>query len=372
MNAKSPAVASAAKPPVLVSDETLNALVLGGDLSKLTPNQKVEYYRGFCARIGLDPATHPFKLMTFQGKQVLYCDRGGTAQLNKLHVVSHKIMERRTEGEIYSVVANASIPNGQQTESTGAVSLAGLKGEALANAIMKAETKAKRRATLDLLGLGMLDESELGSLPDVQTATVVSSTPIADAPAAQQAQGQVETKQAQAAPAVDPNMSTDKAARFVYIRGQLNQELLAAKTVKEFQTARGKLTRAHGKEIESELTGVRPGETFASLLGEHWARIERALKAAGHAEHNAAWRTKLGTTFDVPQFRALEKQFLDGEVDQDAENSGAIDRKGKALKLPEYIGGAVSDSAQAAGQAPESGAPPAMDEDFNAEMEGGK
>ena len=54
----------------------------------------------------------------------------------------------------------------------GAVNIAGLKGEAYANAIMKAETKAKRRATLDLLGLGVLDESEADSIPNATTVAI--------------------------------------------------------------------------------------------------------------------------------------------------------------------------------------------------------
>ena len=36
-----------------------------------------------------------------------------------------------------------------------------LKGEVRANAILKAVTKAKRRATLSICGLGWLDESEV-------------------------------------------------------------------------------------------------------------------------------------------------------------------------------------------------------------------
>jgi hypothetical protein len=48
---------------------------------------------------------------------------------------------------------------------TSAVPIAGLRGEARANAMMKAETKAKRRATLAICGLGMLDESEMSGLP---------------------------------------------------------------------------------------------------------------------------------------------------------------------------------------------------------------
>jgi hypothetical protein len=59
------------------------------------------------------------------------------------------------------VTALASTPDGRTTESIGAVSIGNMKGDSLCNAMMKAETKAKRRATLDLLGLGMLDESEI-------------------------------------------------------------------------------------------------------------------------------------------------------------------------------------------------------------------
>lgn len=49
--------------------------------------------------------------------------------------------------------------------TTGAVAIASLKGDGLANALMKAETKAKRRLTLSMCGLGMLDETELETIP---------------------------------------------------------------------------------------------------------------------------------------------------------------------------------------------------------------
>jgi len=47
------------------------------------------------------------------------------------------------------------------SEATGAVDIKGLTGKNLANAFMKAETKAKRRVTLSICGLGFLDESEV-------------------------------------------------------------------------------------------------------------------------------------------------------------------------------------------------------------------
>ena len=148
-----------------------NQLILQGDLSKLSAGDKVRYYNGYCERMGLDPYTKPFDILRLNGKEILYCTRSGTQQLNKLHKVSHLITSRdtNTDAGVYIVTSKASLPDGRCTESLGAVNIAGLKGEAYANAIMKAETKAKRRATLDLLGLGVLDESEAESIPNAST-----------------------------------------------------------------------------------------------------------------------------------------------------------------------------------------------------------
>jgi hypothetical protein len=48
------------------------------------------------------------------------------------------------------------------------VALGTLKGDALANALMKCETKAKRRVTLSLASLGWLDETELDTIPQIR------------------------------------------------------------------------------------------------------------------------------------------------------------------------------------------------------------
>jgi len=159
-----------------------NQLILQGDLSKLSANDKVRYYNGYCERMGLDPYTKPFDLLRLNGKEILYCTRSGTQQLNKLHKVSHTITSRDTNAEagVYIVTSKATLPDGRCTESIGAVNIAGLKGEMYANAIMKAETKAKRRATLDLLGLGVIDESEAESIPNASVGalqTMVEAIP---------------------------------------------------------------------------------------------------------------------------------------------------------------------------------------------------
>jgi hypothetical protein len=156
--------------------ELIAAVIINGDLSKLSQQQRVEYYNGYCERLGLDPYTKPFDLLRLNGREILYCTRSGAQQLNKLHQVSHAITSRDTNESagVYLVTSRACLPDGRCTESIGAVNIAGLKGEQYANAVMKAETKAKRRATLDLLGLGVLDETEAIDLGKTTNATISS------------------------------------------------------------------------------------------------------------------------------------------------------------------------------------------------------
>ena len=150
-----------------LSPDIIQSVVLEGDLSKLDAQQRVAYYNHLCQRLGLDPATQPLQILKVQGKQVIYCNSGGAQQLGRLHDVSHEKMSTETKSDVFVVYMRASTPNGRHTESAGAVGVGNLRGEALANAIMKAETVAKRRATLDLIGLGMFDETVGAALPDV-------------------------------------------------------------------------------------------------------------------------------------------------------------------------------------------------------------
>jgi hypothetical protein len=141
------------------------SLALRGDLSGLSAADKTQYYKSLCERLGLDPATQPFIPLKLNGKEILYASRGCTDQLARLHQVNRLIVSREEINGVYLIVCEASLPNGRSEQSTGAVSIGGQKGDQLANSLMKCETKAKRRATLSLLGLGMLDESELETIP---------------------------------------------------------------------------------------------------------------------------------------------------------------------------------------------------------------
>ena len=148
--------------------ELLERVVIGGDLSKLTPAERLRYYREVCSSVGLNPLTKPFEYLHLNGKLILYARRDATDQLRKLHGVSVLITGREYGWRCVCRYRASDRQDGRTDESMGAVSTGGLKGDSLANALMKAETKSKRRVTLSICGLGMLDETEVETIPDAR------------------------------------------------------------------------------------------------------------------------------------------------------------------------------------------------------------
>lgn len=155
----------------------LEQVVIQGDLSKLQPAERVAYYKTVCESVGLNPFTKPFEYINLNGKLTLYAKRDATDQLRAINGVSVEITSREMhDNGIYVVTARARDKHGRTDEAIGAVSIAGLKGDALANAIMKCETKAKRRVTLSICGLGWLDETEVATVPDAAPVDVDMET----------------------------------------------------------------------------------------------------------------------------------------------------------------------------------------------------
>lgn len=154
----------------------IEQVVMQGDLSKLNPEQRVQYYRKVCESSGLNPFTNPFAYIMLNGKLTLYAKKDCTEQLRKINGVSIEGLEEKIVDDIFIVKARARDKTGRMDESTGAVVIGNLKGEAKANAIMKAETKAKRRVTLSICGMGWTDESEIDSIPNANRVDVDLTT----------------------------------------------------------------------------------------------------------------------------------------------------------------------------------------------------
>lgn len=145
--------------------EIAERVLVGGDLSKLNSNERLAFYRARCDAAGLDMRGRPFEFLQLQGKLVLYAKKECAEQLNGLHGLSHEILSTESVSGLYEVRVKVTSRSGRTSEDIGTVVVDGLRGADLANARMKAVTKAKRRATLSFCGLGdVIDESELDTM----------------------------------------------------------------------------------------------------------------------------------------------------------------------------------------------------------------
>lgn len=145
--------------------DIIEAVITKGDLSKLSPIEKTAYYNEVCRSVGLNPFTRPFEYISLSGKLTLYARREATDQLRRINGISLEVVSQEVVGDILTVHVRAKDKTGRTDEDFGSVNIAGQRGEALANCKMKALTKAKRRVTLSISGLGFLDESEVEGIP---------------------------------------------------------------------------------------------------------------------------------------------------------------------------------------------------------------
>lgn len=145
-------------------DSIVEQVVIGGDLSRLTPEQRVNYYRAVCDSLGLNPLTKPFEYIQLNGRLTLYARKDATDQLRRVHNVSIVDVQVKETDSDFIVTAHGMTPDGRRDVEIGVVSKKDMRGD-YGNALMKAVTKAKRRLTLSMCGLGMLDETEIETVP---------------------------------------------------------------------------------------------------------------------------------------------------------------------------------------------------------------
>jgi hypothetical protein len=238
--------------PEPVSAGTLEQVIGTGNLKALSSKQRVEYMLAVCRSRGLNPLTRPFRFMEFQGQVVLYATRDCADQLRKLDGISTEIVSKEIDGDLYVVEAQATDKTGRKDSDVGAVVIGTLRGEARANAIMKACTKAKRRVTLSICGLGILDETEVG---DMRGAVLIDD-PVIDAEPQDE-------RMARLAPTYDERKPVAKAP--------------PAKTDEKWQDYLSKLRLACAtttSRAEVEAIGSRPSVADAAENGPEWVQDE--------------------------------------------------------------------------------------------------
>jgi len=149
-----------------IDAEILEKAIMGEDLSGLTPQERLKLYAYVCQSLGLNPYTKPFCYLKLRRKVngkiveklILYPKKDCAEQLRKIHGVSLKVTNRQKIGDIYMVSVYAEDRTGRYDEATASVCVKGLEGQDLCDAIMKCETKAKRRVTFSLCGLTWMDK----------------------------------------------------------------------------------------------------------------------------------------------------------------------------------------------------------------------
>jgi hypothetical protein len=139
------------------------------DLEHLNEDQKATYYRDACNFLGI-PAN--LNLLAYiemvvgdNGRHlVLYAKKGATDLIRQNRGISTISLEALPKdlvpGQVCFMAAGRD-KNGREERAIGAADIDGLRGKALTDAIMIAQTRATRRMTLQFVGGGILDESEI-------------------------------------------------------------------------------------------------------------------------------------------------------------------------------------------------------------------
>ena len=189
-------------------DNKIISAITEGAADKLSVKERAQYLVSLCESLGLNPLSSPFEWTRLNGKLVPYAKKNATDQLRKIHRINCNVVERRIDKELglISVSVRVSTPDGRDDEDIGVVALPNKGGDVMANALMKAVTKAKRRATLSIAGLSMIDETELETIGSVvmdrmraETATESNKKelefePVASIPAADIKPVKIQTK----------------------------------------------------------------------------------------------------------------------------------------------------------------------------------
>jgi hypothetical protein len=145
--------------------QKIEELLVTGNLAQFSNQERVAYVNKVCDSLGLNPLTRPFEFVSFQGKMVMYAKKDCTDQLRRIHGVSIKVTKQEILDGLLFITVEATDKTGRVDSDVGVLNISGLKGDAMANASMKCLTKAKRRVTLSICGLGILDETEIETIP---------------------------------------------------------------------------------------------------------------------------------------------------------------------------------------------------------------
>jgi hypothetical protein len=152
------------------------------DLESLSEAQRQDYIRNVCKHMGV-PDNLNLVALTYvddgegPSRLVAYAKRGATENVrNNLQIDVTSLTNQMIGGSIVFTATAKSKLSGRQEISTGSKYIDGLAGTALDDGIMTAQTRALRRVTLQFVGAGVLDESEVNQRKLVHVASSTIAT----------------------------------------------------------------------------------------------------------------------------------------------------------------------------------------------------
>lgn len=147
-----------------------------GDLSRLPKATKDAFIVKLAEQIGIPPYPPPFAFVTDKrGKETLVPQKHLAQALRDKHGISTEITYQgplqlgdKFDESIYVVKMKGTLPSGRFAEEMGTGFFGGdsAVGRGKADEVLKTVTKAANRVTYSLLGIGLIDETEVDSLRD--------------------------------------------------------------------------------------------------------------------------------------------------------------------------------------------------------------
>lgn len=311
----------------------VESMVLRGDISVLSAEERARFYLQMCQSLGLSAASQPLAVLKLNGKEILYPTRGATDQLAAIHRLNRRIIDGPKVIDIAGTkmvyaVCEATHPNGRIETATATVPLVDP-----VNVLMKAETKAKRRATLSILGLGLLDETEIETIPaeakSPGTPIKVTVSKLTDDEKAARVEGIMRDYDAAIDQGADPDAAHDEAKRAGRDSGvaTLVQAELARRATAEAERKRADHAayEAHAAEVIDALNGalVSAGDVPALIAGAWVDHSEAVLglretdAQKAKAQVEAAWKAAGGSRGGLSAAAKAERERrARGEVSQ--------------------------------------------------------
>jgi len=226
------------------------------DLESLTESQRQEYVKAVCQHMGvpdniglvsltqLDDGEGPSRL-------VAYAKRGATEIVrSKLQINITNLTHQMVGGSIV-FTATAIAVDGHQEISTGSKYVDGLTGHDLDDAIMTAQTRALRRVTLQFIGAGVLDESEINQRKTVHISVHATGVPLPPTVQPFVAPNDAPGKDITPEPSM-PDLAANHAI------GELVQEMVIDPKQVEFEAEQAKLRADFVKQMNEKAKTENP------------------------------------------------------------------------------------------------------------------